>query len=163
MFWRDRFEQEYAPIYKQPYNIGTTIWSPLASGLLTGKYNDSIPRGSRVDQSKHLGYDWLKLKLEKWRKSGEIDKVRTLTAYAKNKLDCSMTQLALAWCLKNENVTTVLLGATKPHQLEENLGAVAVARRMTDKNMKDIEMIIDNKPTPYNGWGGAGRRGISSL
>jgi aryl-alcohol dehydrogenase-like predicted oxidoreductase len=97
LFHRDRVEQEYAPMYKAPYNMGTTIWSPLASGLLTGKYNDSIPEDSRVASGI---YGFLNTMLDTWRADGKIDKVRELTKYAKKELDCSMATLALAWCLK---------------------------------------------------------------
>lgn len=104
MFHRERFEREYFPLYQQPYNIGTTIWSPLASGLLTGKYNDSIPEGSRAATA---SYSWLQKTLQKWHEDGKIEKVRRLTTYAHDKYQCSVGQLALAWCVKNKNVSTV--------------------------------------------------------
>jgi voltage-dependent potassium channel beta subunit len=160
MFHRERFEHEYAPMYQAPYRLGTTIWSPLLSGLLTGKYNDGIPAGSRLTQP---GYGWLKAELEKRREQGVIDKVRRMTEWAQDTLGCSMTQLALAWCIKNPNVTTVLLGATKPEQLEENLGAVDVALRMTDTHLSDIEDILGNAPQPYSGYGGSGMRQLKSI
>mmetsp|Transcript_3322 Transcript_3322/g.6332 ORF Transcript_3322/g.6332 Transcript_3322/m.6332 type:complete len:360 (-) Transcript_3322:47-1126(-) len=147
MFHRERFETEYAPMYKEPYNIGTTIWSPLASGLLTGKYQDGIPEGSRLASE---GYSWLGKTLDKWKEDGTIDKVDKLIEYAK-KLDCSVSQLALAWCAKNPNVTTVLLGATKVHQIEENLGALKVLRKLTDEHMEEIEEILGNKPAEFMG------------
>lgn len=125
MFHRERVETEYAPLFAEDYKMGTTIWSPLASGLLTGKYNDGIPAGSRGDSEK---YSWLKARLEEWHKDGKIDKVKQLSAYAKDTFNCSIGQLALAWCIKNKNVSTVLLGATQTSQLEENFGAIAVAR-----------------------------------
>ena len=124
-FHRARFESEYAPLFTPNYNIGTTIWSPLASGLLTGKYNDTIPSGSRVDMA---NYGWLRDMLTKWREEGKIEKVKQLSEYANSKLNCSVGQLAIAWVVKNKNVSTVLLGATKPSQLEENFGAIEVAR-----------------------------------
>ena len=124
MFHRERFETEYKPLFHPNYNMGTTIWSPLASGLLTGKYNNEIPAGSRADTGT---YPWLKQRIEEWRKEGKIDKVIQLTAYAEKK-GCSVGQLAIAWCLKNKHVSTVLLGGTKPSQLEENFGAIDVAR-----------------------------------
>lgn len=144
MFHRERFEKEYHPMFKNPYNIGTTIWSPLASGLLTGKYNDEIPDDSRLKQP---GYEWLAKKLDTWHKDGTISKVRKLAEYGKKELDCSLTKLALAWCLKNPNVSTVLLGATKVSQLEENLAAVDVARAMTQEHMDKIDEILGNKPS----------------
>lgn len=160
MFHRQRFEQEYHPLYRQPYRIGTTTWSPLMSGILTGKYNDEIPEGSRLTQP---GYGFLQSMLERHRASGVIDKVRALTAFAERELDCSMTRLALAWTVKNPNVSTVLLGATKPAQLQENLAAVDVARALTDEHMARIEEILDNRPDDYQGWGGAGMRGLDTL
>jgi len=161
MFHRERFETEYAPMYKQPYNLGTTIWSPLASGLLTGKYIHETPADSRGAAS---GYTWVGQKAEAWRKDGTMAKVERLKAYAEGTLGCTMSQLAIAWCLKNENVTTCLLGATKPHQLIETLGAVEVARKLTDEDMKAIEAILDNKPAPYQGYGfPAWVRGINKL
>ena len=160
MFHRERFEREYAPLFQAPYKIGTTIWSPLLSGLLTGKYNDGIPAGSRLTQR---GYGWLKGELERRREEGVIDKVKALSTLADTRLGCSMTQLALAWCLKNTNVTTVLLGATKPEQLEENLAAVSVAARMDDEDMRAIEEILGNAPDAYSGFGGSGMRQLKSL
>mmetsp|Transcript_16105 Transcript_16105/g.20636 ORF Transcript_16105/g.20636 Transcript_16105/m.20636 type:complete len:281 (-) Transcript_16105:434-1276(-) len=143
MFHRERFEKEYERMYKGPYNIGTTTWSPLASGLLTGKYNDEIPEGSRLTQK---GYEWLLPRLEQWKKDGSIDKVRKLTAFAQENFNCSMSQLALAWVAKNKNVSTVLLGATKVSQIEENLGSLKVLEQLTDQHMQDIDKILDNAP-----------------
>jgi aryl-alcohol dehydrogenase-like predicted oxidoreductase len=160
MFHRARFEQEYHPLYQAPYRIGTTTWSPLMSGVLTGKYNDGIPEGSRLTQP---GYEWLQGLLDKHRAEGTIDKVRELTQIARDELDCSMTELALAWVLSNPNVTTVLLGATKVSQLEENLRAVDVARRLTPELSERIEAVLGNKPDTYQGWGGAGLRSLSTI
>lgn len=146
MFHRERFEKEYFPMYKAPYNMATTIWSPLASGLLTGKYNEGIPEGSRVSQK---GYEWLQSILSEWKESGKLDKVKTLAQYAKDNLDCTMSQLALAWCVKNKNVSTVLLGATKVEQIEDNLKCIQIAEKLTDKHMEEIEEILGNKPETY--------------
>jgi voltage-dependent potassium channel beta subunit len=93
MFHRERFEKEYQPLYTAPYNIGTTIWSPLASGLLTGKYNTDIPKGSRANDE---SYAWLQNTVLKWRKDGKIDKVTQLAALAHDKYNCSVGQLAIA-------------------------------------------------------------------
>jgi voltage-dependent potassium channel beta subunit len=153
MFHRERFETEYKPLYQQPYNLGTTIWSPLASGLLTGKYNDTIPEGSRLTTK---GYGWLNQILEKWRAEGKIEKVRSLTKYASECFQCTVSQLALAWCIKNKNVSTVLLGATKPEQLLENFGCLSVAERMTDADMSRIDEILGNVPPQYAGYTGQG-------
>ena len=150
MFHRNRVEEEYHPLYAQPYSMGTTIWSPLASGILTGKYNDAIPEGSRMTQK---GYEWLSGLLAQHHANGNIEKVRALTDYATTHLDCSMTQLALAWCIKNKHVSTVLLGATHPDQLAENLDALAAVARLTDEHMANIEAILGNAPKDI--WGSA--------
>lgn len=161
MFHRERFETEYAPMYKPPYRLGTTIWSPLASGLLTGKYIKETPADSRGAAE---GYTWVGQKAADWRKDGTMSKVEKLKEYAENQLGCTMSQLAIAWCLKNENVTTCLLGATKPEQLAETLGAIEVARKMTDKHKEAIAAILDNSPSAYSGYGFANSiRGIEQL
>ena len=92
-----------------------------------------------------------------------IDRIKALTTYAQDTFGCSMTQLALAWCVKNPNVTTVLLGATKTEQLEENLGAISVVERMTDAHMADIEGMLGNTPAAYSGFGGSGMRAIETI
>ncbi len=160
MLHRERFEKEYHPLYAAPYGLGTTIWSPLASGILTGKYNDGIPEGSRLTQA---GYEWLVGMLDAHKAKGTIEKIRNLTAYAAEHLECSMTQLALAWCLKNKNVTTVLLGATKPEQLEENLGCLPVVKKLNSDHMAAIEDILHTRPPAYMGYGGQGMRAIESI
>ena len=160
MLHRDRFENEYFPMFRSPYNIGTTIWSPLNSGLLTGKYNDGIPEGSRATIEL---YSWMDDKLTQARKDGHIDRIRALTSYAKEELNCTMAQLALAWCLKNPNVSTILLGATNSEQLEENLGCVSVALQMTEKHLEAIEEILDNRPSDWIGPGGSGNRVLNTL
>lgn len=160
MFCRQRFEVEYYPLYRHPYNLGTTTWSPLASGLLTGKYNDGIPDGSRLSLE---NYAFLRQKLETWKKDGTLDKVKELSKYASEKLACSVSQLALAWSIRNANATTTILGATKPEQLEENLGALAVAKKMTSADDEAVEAVLANMPEAYGGWGGAGMRQIQRL
>lgn len=128
--------------------MATTIWSPLASGLLTGKYNAGIPEGSCLTQE---GYEFLVKKLEGWKADGTLDKVKQLETFAKEELDCSLSQLALAWCVKNPNVTTVLLGATRVEQVEENLKAINVAENLKEEHMARIEEILGNKPESF--WG----------
>lgn len=160
MLHRTRFEQEYFPMFQKPYNIGTTIWSPLASGVLTGKYNDGIPEDSRLNQP---GYEFLKKKLEQQKQDGTLDKIKKLSEWSVEKLDASMTQLALAWCVKNKNVSTVLLGATKEEQLVENLGALDVLTRWKPEYMEEIETILGNKPEAYFGFGGQGWRGFQTI
>jgi len=160
MFHRERVEQEHHPLYRDPYRMGATVWSPLMSGVLTGKYNDGVPAGSRLNQP---GYEWLQAQLAGHRERGVIDKVRALTAFAADELNATMTELALAWILGNPNITTILLGATKVEQLQENLRAVDVARRMTPAHRQAIEAILGNKPDDYQGFGGAGMRSFNTL
>ena len=157
---RLRFEQEYAPLYQAPYRLGTTIWSPLASGILTGKYNSGIPEGSRLTQT---GYEWLKDVLGKLQKDGTLEKIAKLSHYAEEHFGCSMAQLALAWCVKNPNVSTVLLGATKPSQLEENLAALNIVPKITAEHMLAIDDMMNNKPESYHGYGGRGMRDIHTI
>jgi voltage-dependent potassium channel beta subunit len=152
LFHRDRVEKEFSPMYERPYNIGLTTWSPLASGLLTGKYNDTsnIPEDSRAKQQ---GYTWLEGIIEQWEKEGKLEKVKELTEYANTKLDCTMADLALAWCVKNPHVSCVLLGATKTHQIEANLKALEVVEKLTDEHLEALEKILDNKPGSVYGNG----------
>jgi len=142
MFYRDRFEKEYARLYNSPYKMGTTIWSPLKGGILTGKYNNEIPKGSRLDQK---GYEFLKDRFTK-EKEDQIPKVIKLTEYAKKNFNTSVSCLAIAWCCKNRNVSTVLLGATKEDQIEENLKSLEIAKKLTSTHMKEIDEILNNKP-----------------
>jgi aryl-alcohol dehydrogenase-like predicted oxidoreductase len=119
--------------------LGTTIWSPLASGLLSGKYNDGIPEGSRFGLS---GFDWLR---DRWMKEDWLKKVKELASLARS-LGMTMAQLSIAWCLKNKDVTSVILGATSKQQLQENLGASEMTAMLTDDVMKKIEDIVQTKP-----------------
>jgi len=141
MFTRERFEKEYQLLYRD-YGMGTTIWSPLASGLLTGKYNEGIPKDSRANLE---GYEWLKERFTSQGAQDKIDKVQKLVPVAE-KVGCSMPQLALAWCLKNPHVSTVMTGASKPYQVEENMKALDYVEKLTPEIMEDIEEILDNKP-----------------
>jgi voltage-dependent potassium channel beta subunit len=147
MFHRDRFEREYAPLYERT-GLGTTIWSPLAGGLLTGKYRDGIPEGSR---STLEGFGWLHDRYGSEAAQQNIEKVERLRPVAEE-LGATLPQLAIAWCLKNPHVTTAILGASRPQQLEENLGALDVAERLTDEVMERIEEILDNRPEPEPDW-----------
>lgn len=124
-FHRDRFEVEYAPLFEQ-FQYGTTIWSPLASGLLTGKYNDGIPEDSRFATNKAFFENTVK-QLQSPEGKAKIEKVRKLTEIAK-KLDGNCTQLALAWAAKNPNVSSVILGATKVCVL---LPCISMTQRLT--------------------------------
>jgi aryl-alcohol dehydrogenase-like predicted oxidoreductase len=147
MLHRDRFEKEYLPLYDR-IGLGTTIWSPLAGGLLTGKYNDGIPEGSRGDLE---GYEWLRSRYEGEEASRNIAKVRQLAPIA-DELGCSLAQLAIAWCLTNPNVSTVITGASRPEQVTENMAAMEVYDRLTDDVLERIETILDNRPTPEYDW-----------
>lgn len=149
MFHRDRVEVEYAQLYEE-IGLGTTIWSPLASGLLTGKYNDGIPDDSRLGLR---DYRWLRGIVEGPDGPPRLAKVRQLAPLAKE-LDATLAQLAIAWCLSNEDVSTVIMGASKPEQLTDNLGALAVAERLTPEVLERIELILDNRPKPEQNWRG---------
>ena len=143
MFHRQRVEVEYAPLYRD-FKLGLTTWSPLASGILTGKYNDGVPEGSRLDTE---GYEWLKERLGTEEVKGQLQKVRDLTEVADD-LGCSTAQLALAWCLNNPNVSTVITGASKPEQVEQNMQALNVAEKLDESVMERIKGILDNEPEP---------------
>jgi voltage-dependent potassium channel beta subunit len=137
LFHRERVEVEYAPLYRE-LGLGTTIWSPLASGMLTGKYNEGIPPGSRMDTP---GYEWLRRLLTEGDGPAQLEKTRKLAAIAQE-IGVPLSQLALAWCLQNPNVSTVMLGATKTAQLEENLGALRVVDRLDDAVLARIDAAI---------------------
>ncbi|MDH7463219.1 aldo/keto reductase [Chitinophagaceae bacterium 26-R-25] len=134
MFERTKVEQEFAPLYKEP-GLGTTIWSPLAAGFLTGKYLNGVPEGSRLAMP---GFDWLK---ERWVQEDKVKKVGALNDLAKQ-LNVSLPTLALAWCIKNPNVTTAILGATKREQLEENFKALEVVNVLSEEVMGKIDGIL---------------------
>jgi voltage-dependent potassium channel beta subunit len=141
MFHRERVEKEYAHLYKE-IGLGATIWSPLASGLLTGKYNQGIPKDSRMNLE---GYEWLRKRLESQETKQNLEKVAALMPIA-NELNCTMAQLALAWCLKNPHVSTVITGASRASQVEENMKALQIAEQLDDGIMQRIETILGNKP-----------------
>ena len=138
MLNRDRVEKEYLSLYRD-IGLGTTTWSPLASGLLTGKYNTGIPPGSRATLS---GYGWLK---EHVITPQNIAKVQRLEPIAKE-LGCTMAQLALAWARKNENVSTVITGATSPEQVKENMASLEFVSALDADVMKRIDGVLMNKP-----------------
>lgn len=141
MFRRDRVELELAPLYEK-MGLGTTIWSPLYYGILTGKYNDGVPADSRATLP---GYEWMREIVEGEEGQKRIARVRQLSTIAES-LDTSTTRLALAWCLKNPHVSTVILGASRVEQVHDNLGALEVLPRMTDDVMAAIEDVLGNKP-----------------
>ena len=149
MFHRDRVEREYAPLY-DAIGLGLTIWSPLASGLLTGKYNDGIPPGTRATLP---GYEFLHKRFVDDEATRRIEKVRRLQPIAQL-LGCSLAQLAIAWTIKNPHVSTTILGATKVPQLRENLGALEVAARITPSELEQIEAVLQNRPAQEYDWRG---------
>ncbi|MCB0516883.1 MAG: aldo/keto reductase [Chitinophagales bacterium] len=138
MFHRERFEEEYAPLYKK-YGTGTTIWSPLASGVLTGKYNSGMPQETtRLNME---GLDWLRessLSEERVAKAVKLEKIANIAGL-------SLTQLALLWCLHNENVSTVILGASKITHLQENLKTIDLQKNYTADVHKEVETVLNNK------------------
>ncbi len=143
LFHRERVEREYARLYDE-IGLGTTIWSPLASGILTGKYNEGIPDGSRMTLK---GYEWLRKELESTEGQSNLEKARQLTLVARD-LGCSLAQLALAWCLKNSHVSTVITGASRREQVIENLKAIEVVENLTPEVIDRIEAIVANRPEP---------------
>ena len=142
MFHRERIEVEYSDLYDS-LALGTTTYSPLASGLLTGKYNEGIPEDSRM---KLPGYEWLLQSLNSEEGQAQIAKVGELEGVA-DELGISMAQLALAWCLKNPNVSTVITGATTSDQIKENMGALEAVTLLTDEVLERIEGVLANKPS----------------
>ena len=138
MFHRERVEREYAPLYED-IRLGTTTWRPLASGLLTGKYNDGIPDDSRLGTE---GYEWLQ---DQVLREERLEKTRALTEVAED-LNCTTAQLALAWCLRNEDVSTVITGASRPSQVEENMAALDIVDRIDETVESRLENILDNAP-----------------
>ncbi len=135
MFHRERFEQEYARLFKD-YGYGSTTWSPLASGLLTGKYNKGIPDGSRATLPH---YDWLKESVTDQTKLAKVARLQTVS----EGLGVPLAQMALAWILKNPNVSSVITGASKIEQLKENMQAMDVVAQMTPDVMESIRAILD--------------------
>jgi voltage-dependent potassium channel beta subunit len=138
MFERYKMELEYPPIFRN-VGMGTTIFSPLAAGFLTGKYQGGIPAGSRLSMG---GFEWLK---KRWLQEDRMYKVEKLKAVAA-KLDTALSSLAIAWTIANPNVTTAILGATKKEQLLENLKAIDLLPRLTPEVLTEIENILQNKP-----------------
>ncbi len=141
MFHRHTVEVEYARLY-DAIGLGTTIWSPLASGLLTGKYNDGTPSDSRLTLP---GYEWLRDMFESEEGQRRIQKTRELTTIAEE-LGTSMAKLAIAWCVKNPNVSTVITGASRVEQVQENMAALDVVPQLTNDVMEKIESLLGNKP-----------------
>ena len=138
MFTRERLEKEYVRLF-QEHKYGDVIWSPLASGFLSGKYNNGIPADSRAAQP---GYEWLHKSVTN---TERIEKVKQLVPLA-DELGATLSQLALAWCLKNPNLSSVILGASRVEQLQENFGALEIVPKLTPDVMERIENVLQNKP-----------------
>ncbi|HMS28924.1 MAG TPA: aldo/keto reductase [Saprospiraceae bacterium] len=138
MFCRQKVEAEYLQVYKT-VGLGTTIWSPLASGLLSGRYLNEVPQDSRLARPE---LNWLR---EKTLVNDQMSKVERLKTLA-DRLGVSLAQFAIAWCAQNPNVSTVILGASRLSQLEENLGALEVLPYFTEELNKQVEKILENKP-----------------
>lgn len=136
LFHRTRVEKEYAPLYRD-HGMGTTIWSPLASGLLTGKYNQGVPQDSRLGAA---GMEWLRNLVLEAGGEKKLAAVPALAAIAQE-LGTSLPRLGVAWCLKNSHVSSVILGASRVAQLQENLGALEVVDKLTPDVMARIEKI----------------------
>tara|TARA_B100000686_G_C16779436_1_gene970819 strand:+ start:233 stop:1222 length:990 start_codon:yes stop_codon:yes gene_type:complete len=144
LFERDKIEREYSRLFEDE-GLGTTIWSPLASGILTGKYNQGIPVGSRMEFPQ---LSFLKEKLESKEGISMIKKTEKLAALA-DKLGISLVHLSLAWCLKNPDVSTVILGASNVDQLKENLKTLEFVDYLTSDVLDQIELIVDNSPEKW--------------
>ena len=141
MFERQKVESDYIPLYDL-FGLGTTIWSPLASGLLTGKYNDGIPTDSRANLP---GYEWLKKRFESPEGKARIEKVKAIAALAKD-IGLPIHHLALLWCNANPHVSTIILGASRKAQLVDNLEALKSKSKVTPDVIKRVDEILGNKP-----------------
>ena len=138
MFEREKMENEFLGVFSN-VGLGTTIWSPLASGLLSGKYNNGVPKGARLGMK---GFEWL---ADRWLSNDKLGKVAKM-AKLSEKLGVGLAPLSIAWCLKNPNVSTVILGATKKTQLTENFKALELQAKLTPDVMAEIDKIMGNKP-----------------
>ena len=141
LFERDKVERDYAPVY-DTFGLGTTIWSPLASGLLTGKYNEGVPQDSRAALQ---GYEWLREIIEGPKGRKRVEQVKALAKIADG-AGIPIHHLALLWCLANPRVSTVILGASRLEQLTDNLAALDQKSAMTLDLMAAIEDVVQNKP-----------------
>ncbi len=133
LLWRDRVEREYARLYED-VGLGTTIWSPLASGLLTGKYLHGVPEGSRATLP---GYEWLRAQLTDEARNETVSRIKAVA----DELDVPLAPLALAWCLKNPHVSSVITGASSLAQLQENMSALEVVALLDDDVMERLDAL----------------------
>lgn len=134
LVWRDKVEEDYARLYDD-IGLGLTTWSPLASGLLTGKYLDGVPEGSRATLP---GYEWLQKMLTNEKTNAKVRELKTVA----DDLGCTLAQLSIAWCAKNPNVSTVITGASRPEQVTENMKALDVLADLDDEVMTRIDAIF---------------------
>ncbi|CEG64034.1 hypothetical protein RMATCC62417_01079 [Rhizopus microsporus] len=145
MLNRERVEKEYLPMF-QKYKLGTCTWSPLASGLLSGKYNDGIiPPYTRFSIQDHPVINRLRAGFFSEEGRRKLEKIKMVCAIA-HRLGCTPAQLGIAWCLKNENVTSVIIGASTPAQARENIKALNIRHLLTEDVMHEIDRILGNKP-----------------
>nr|WP_241558792.1 aldo/keto reductase [Halobacteriovorax sp. HLS] len=144
---RERVEKEYSSLYSK-YGMGTTTWSPLSSGILTGKYSAGIPDGSRLSLE---SFSWLKEIYETPEGKKKLEIAANLLEFSAE-LGTNLAQLSLAWCLKNPNVSTIILGASRLEQIEDNIKALDVIDLLTDEVMEKIEEITNNRPEPHIDW-----------
>ncbi|XP_072349308.1 LOW QUALITY PROTEIN: voltage-gated potassium channel subunit beta-3-like [Scyliorhinus torazame] len=146
LFERDKVEVQLPELYHK-IGLGIMTWSPLACGLITGKYEDCIPENSRASLS---GYEWLKTRILS--EEGQLQQVQTKALQPiADSLSCTLAQLAIAWCLRNETVSSVLLGVSNTVQLRENLGAIQIVPQLTPLMISDIEAILGNNPSSRRG------------
>lgn len=143
LFERQKVDHDYTRLFKER-GLGTTIWSPLASGMLSGKYSNGIPKDARVNLP---GYEWLRERFASPEFLVRIEKVKELEKIAKA-IDVTVAQMSIAWCAKNPNVSTVILGASKEDQLEENLKGIEALKKLTPEVMQKIESVVANRPKP---------------
>ncbi|MBC7533680.1 MAG: aldo/keto reductase [Oligoflexus sp.] len=144
LFHREKMEHEFVRCFSE-LGLGTTIWSPLASGLLTGKYNKETPKDARINLK---GYEWLKDKFESPEGQAKIGKAKALEGLARE-AGMSLTHLSLLWCLQNPHVSTVILGASKKEQLIDNLAVLKVTKKLDQGLIERIEAVMQNKPEAW--------------
>jgi aryl-alcohol dehydrogenase-like predicted oxidoreductase len=149
MFHRERFEVEYGNLFDN-YKLGSTIWSPLAGGILTGKYNNGVVAGTRFEKS-GTGNSWNLLMGDEEKAKNTVSKLQRLEEIAKE-LGGNLAQLALAWTIANKDVSTAIMGATKVEQIDDNIKALEVYKKLTPEIQEKIEQILDNRPTPTFNW-----------
>ena len=151
MLIREKLESEYVPLFTE-FKLGTTVWSPLAGGILTGKYNDEVPKESRIGSAD----PWIKKNYDKIFFDEKIYEKRRNTMKVigeiAKELGCTLSQLALAWVIYNKDVTCALMGATSITQLEENLKSIEIYKKLTPEILEIIEKLLENKPERKMNW-----------